>query len=285
MRISLQQGLWRDGAGFTTGVVRVLNGQDEALVADAGATDNAAVSATGLIVAACSIDGVGALTSEDARLLSIGDRERMLLALYRANFGEQLQAVVQCPRDACSETVEFELTVTQLLQATGSDSEATGVAPPTRTATLVTGCGKWQVCFRVPNGGDQELAAQVARSDPAQAVDLILGRCVAQVRDASGQPLAIDSWLPALRESLSQTFADIDRQANVSCALCCPACQTEFATVVDAAAFLMRELVGKRGIFAEVDQLARTYHWSESDILALPVVRRRRYLAMVTEAN
>jgi hypothetical protein len=32
---------------------------------------------------------------------------------------------------------------------------------------------------------------------------------------------------------------------------------------------------------ADVHRLARAYHWSEEDVLALPVTRRRRYLAHV----
>jgi hypothetical protein len=32
-------------------------------------------------------------------------------------------------------------------------------------------------------------------------------------------------------------------------------------------------------MIADVHRLASTYHWSESEILALPLPRRRRYLA------
>jgi hypothetical protein len=35
------------------------------------------------------------------------------------------------------------------------------------------------------------------------------------------------------------------------------------------------------GLLLEIDQLARAYHWSEADILAIPAARRRRYLALI----
>jgi hypothetical protein len=150
-----------------------------------------------------------------------------------------------------------------------------------RELALATEHGAWQVRYRLPNGSDQELAARVARSDKAQAVDLVLERCVLEVRDANGQLLAADDWRPVLRAPLSETFSKVDAQANVSCALRCPLCGTEFTALVDAGTFLVRELTGADGIFVQVDQLARAYHWSEAQILALPVARRRRYLALV----
>jgi len=284
MVVRLEQGLWRDGTCFASGRVRALIGEDEALLADLGPVATPAVRATALVAAACRIDGFGCLTPRDARLLTIGDRERFLIALYRANVGEWLDAVVQCPAAACGETVEFELAAECLLAPSEKGTELADVANPLplmRAIALATEHGTWRVRFRVPNGGDQELAARVAVSDRAQAVDLVLERCVAEVRDAKGQPLLVDEWRPVLREPLSEIFSEVDAQANMTCALCCPACGTEFTAVVDPGTFLVRELAGRHGIFAEVDQLARAYHWSEAEILALPVARRRRYLAMV----
>ncbi len=284
MVVRLEQGLWRDGSCFASGRVRALIGEDEALLADLGLAAVPAVRITALVAAACRIDGFGNLTPNDARLLSIGDRERFLIALYRANFGEQLDAVAQCPANACGETVEFELATECLLAPHEKAIEpADGAIPPplTREVALDTERGTWQVRFRVPNGSDQELAARAALSDTAKAADLVLERCVAEVIDANGQPLTVDDWRPQLREPLSATFSELDAQANMSYALRCPVCDAGFAAVVDAGTFLLRELASRHGIFAEVDQLARAYHWSEAEILALPVARRRRYLAMV----
>jgi len=286
--VRLEQGLWRDGTGFVEASVRVLTGEDEVLVADMGPTAIPAVRATALIAAACWIDGIGCLSLHDARLLSIGDRERCLLALYRLNFDQRLDAVVQCPATSCGETAEFELDVEYLFTSPEHGPEVTEGAMPiplAREVVLATARGEWQVRFRVPNGSDQELAAQFVLSDAAQAADLILECCVTEVTDSNGQALSIDDWLPLLREPLSQTFSEIDAQANVTCALRCPACGEEFRAVVDAGTFLVRELVGRQGIFTEVDQLARAYHWSESEILALPVARRQRYLALVAGGN
>lgn len=288
MVVRLEQGLWRDNARFAEASVRVLTGADETLIAGGEAAATPAARATMLVAAACRIEGIGSLTPDDARLLSVGDRERLLLALYRRNFGERFDAVVQCPAASCGETAELELAVESLLVPTAnepSSPEGAGSASLMHDITLATADGQWRVRFRVPNGGDQELAARVAASDAAGAGDRILERCVAEVRDASGKSLTVDEWLPVLRESLPESLCEIDQQANVTVKLRCPACETAITAIVDAGTFLHRELVGSHGIFVEVDRLARAYHWSESEILAMPVARRRRYLALVAGAN
>ena len=53
-----------------------------------------------------------------------------------------------------------------------------------------------------------------------------------------------------------------------------------FLPVVD------RELrVAARRILREVDSIARVYHWSEGEILALPRERRQYYLSRIDRAR
>ena len=92
--------------------------------------------------------------------------------------------------------------------------------------------------------------------------------------------MAPESVLADLRAPLAAVFAKLDPEAETELRAPCPACGTEVTALLDAESFLAGEFARTDGIFGEVDRLARTYHWSEAEILALTVARRRRYLAL-----
>jgi hypothetical protein len=53
----------------------------------------------------------------------------------------------------------------------------------------------------------------------------------------------------------------------------------------DAGTVLINALSAGGGIFRQVDRLARTYHWSEADILSLTSARRLLYLRLAESAR
>ena len=68
--------------------------------------------------------------------------------------------------------------------------------------------------------------------------------------------------------------------------LSCPVCGRDFSSVFDAAAWLFQELAGAAaGLWREVHLLALHYHWSEAEILRLPVRKRRLYLGLLAEST
>src|SRR6266536_3297301 len=121
--------------------------------------------------------------------------------------------------------------------------------------------------FPLPTGADQEAAARLADALEA-AVALLLERCV-------------EAGAPA--RDLSPVMAELDPQAELVLTLACPACGDEFEVPFDAGDFLARELAGVRDLERDVHRLALHYHWSEPEILALTVDRRRRYLELLAE--
>lgn len=281
--VRLAEGLWRQGVQETEAVVRPLTGADEALVADGVGWATPAESATALIAAATlRIGRIEAPGADAARELTVGDRERLLLALHALSFGSRVDAVASCPAAECGATIEIDLALPDLL--TPADSGARlAPAGPGRELTVEDDQQRWRVRFRLPNGGDQERVARLAAPDPAAAGDLILSRCVLELTDGAGRPAEPQAVLATLRSPLAEAFASLDPQAETTLAFRCPACARQSMALFDAAAFLLAELADPGGVYAHVDQLARVYHWSEAEILALPVTRRRRYLALVAE--
>jgi hypothetical protein len=279
--VTLRHGLRRGGARHRCAVLGELTGADEARLAELGPGASPALRATALI-AACvrSLGEIAPFGEAEARALTAGDRERLLLRLCDLSFRRPFEAVLSCPGEGCGETMEFGFSLENLLEEPESEPED---QDEIRLHVDAAGAGL-EVRCRLPTGADQEAAAAVARRDPAAAGDAVLARCILAVSNGDGRPLASGALLAHLRDPLAEAFAARDPDAETAVRAGCPACGTEVTALLDAESFLAAELARSDGIFGEVDRLARSYHWSEAEILALGVSRRRRYLALLGDA-
>jgi hypothetical protein len=196
--------------------------------------------------------------------LSIGERDRQLLELREALFGEHLTGLVACPR--CAEQVELELSTRELQ-----------VEPP-RGVDLTLLAGEHEVQLRLPDSRD---LLAVAAAGAAGAPALLFERCVvsarigAQAADAGALP-------PHVVAEAGRRLAQADPQADVQFAVTCPACGHAWSAPFDVVPFVWAELDAWAGrLFADVHALACAYGWTESEILALSPARRSAYLDMV----
>jgi len=74
-------------------------------------------------------------------------------------------------------------------------------------------------------------------------------------------------------------WAAADPLAVTELALTCPACGHRWPEEADLGPFVWRKVdAWAESLLDDVAQLARAYGWRESDVLALPPARRRRYL-------
>ena len=90
--VQLRSGLGARGRGARDAVLRSMTGADEALLAHWAADLPHAHATTEIL--ACVVDRIGDLSpvsADDARELTVGDRHRLLLALYRATHGPRLE--------------------------------------------------------------------------------------------------------------------------------------------------------------------------------------------------
>jgi len=64
----------------------------------------------------------------------------------------------------------------------------------------------------------------------------------------------------------------------------CPECGVEVVVYFDTRQFCLRELRDRAAfIYQDIDLLARRYHWSETDILTMPHVRRTNYAELARQ--
>ena len=273
--VPLINGLWHGGQWHGRAVLRPLSGAEETLLSEAGAALPAQLTTWLITATTRSIGEVEPVSHESARALTIGDRERLLLALHAISFAPQIDVVVRCAHAACGERIELALNLAQLLAAPPASPP-----PAAHTLTIAAADGALNVSFRLPNGGDHEAAARLA-GDLPRAADRLLTRCILSVTDERGRAREPDAVIGAVREPLVDALRTLDPAAETVARFECPACGHEGRALLDAFTLLRAELARSSSILADVSRLARAYHWSEADILALPIARRRRYLALL----
>ncbi|HLK88350.1 MAG TPA: hypothetical protein VKZ18_00570 [Polyangia bacterium] len=196
--------------------------------------------------------------------MSIGQSEAALLELRQATFGGSLVALENCPD--CRAFVELTVEPSVLLS----------MAPSTVGVTTLSVDG-WRVRFRVPRLVD--LRAIEEEADPSRARLLLLGRCLQEVFDPSGEPVAVEQLPASLHEPIARAMDEADPLAQLTLPLECPSCRRAWDGELDVASFFWREIsVLARRLLGEVHELASRYGWSESHILRLTEVRRHAYL-------
>ncbi len=200
--------------------------------------------------------------------LPLGQRDACLLQLHARLFGRALEGVATCP--GCQATVEVVLD-SEALQLPAAEMPSDGLP----ALDLHVAERDLAIRFRPVNCGDL-LALQHCR-DACAARQALLERCVT---DIAGRDAMEVAGLPQhVQAELAAAMAAADPQADLQLDCICPDCSHRWHPVFDIAAFLWQELhAWALRLLRDVDTLARAYHWSESDILAMSPRRRQAYL-------
>jgi hypothetical protein len=190
----------------------------------------------------------------DLVALPVAARDLGLLRLRELTFGSELAVFGSCP--VCGERLEFTLDAGQL----AGQLETAAAAGPVEW----TEDGRDYRLRPVTTG---DLLATLAAPDPDAAQEMLLARCLDQA--------------PPYPPGILKRFEELHADAEVRCAIDCPACTARHVYDLDIARFLWREVsVAARRLLAEVHVLAAAYGWAERDILALSPHRRAAYLEL-----
>lgn len=184
----------------------------------------------------------------------VGRTTARLLALFEELGGPELEGTAECR--GCGATAEFAVATADLAQA----------APEANAGWHTSGGTRWR-----PVSYD-DLVVAVQADDDAAAVDAVLARCL------DGASVGPDE-----RARLVEAMALADPLAEVDLDLTCPECAAPVRAVLDVVEFTWSRVVAQAQVLLlDIDALARAYSWSEAEILALPPVRRRRFVDLVT---
>ena len=187
--------------------------------------------------------------------MTIGEVDALTLHLRANLFGQEIVAVTACP--SCRTDAELSFRVKDVVLAPNVVREVT-----------------------VPYG------RHVLKVRPLNAKDLEAGAATVDVRETLFQRSLVESVEVEVTEELlsvvGKALAQADPQSNIELALNCPSCHTRTLRHFDPWAFFWNELESwALRTLSQVDLLARSYGWTETEILSLSSRRRTHYLKLL----
>lgn len=207
--------------------------------------------------------------SSEGTVRTLGERNARLMELHARWFGREVDLLSHCP--ACGTVAQFS-----------GDCEALAAqmrpkldnAPSHRLDAY-----GHQIEFRLPDSTD--IATASSDDNGEDFTQLLLDRCVlACTRE--GNYVSVRQLPAPVLDALSQHMETLDPGASVSFALECPHCDTHWNAPLDVGQLVWQKVqAAAERLLLDVDALARSYGWTEPEVLSLSPLRRAAYLQMV----
>ena len=200
---------------------------------------------------------------EHVRALGLAQRDWLLIELRSRSLGPRIKGEVLCPH--CGSAGEVEFATSDL-----------PIQPPADDQPLVIHLPSGKVArLRRLAAGDHEQFAATPGLDGAAQMALALNRAIVSLQ---GEP---DSLENEDRKALEQALASsVPEELKID--VDCHSCGQQLAARFGACAFFLAELrEHSKTLIDDVHTLARIYHWSEADVLRLPLRRRLAYLLRI----
>ena len=199
--------------------------------------------------------------------LPLGDIDALMLRLRQRVVGDVIRAESRCPAPGCGELVDVSFSIADYLAHHAPE------LPDDVEAAEEPGWYRLRhggVSFRPPTARDE-----LSLADPAPAAgdteEALLERCAPGVGPGTPDREAIEAALERLAPDLCGELSGS-----------CVECGAPVTPTFDPTAFTLGELRDRAApLFEEVARIARSFHWSEAAILALPAMRRERYADLV----
>lgn len=196
----------------------------------------------------------------------LGARNAALVKLRANLFGAAWPLRSSCP--SCKANNEFSVDAQALVTELASRL-------PDSEQTYRLNVGERSIAFRLPSSDDLVKAANSGDADTTALA--LLQHCV-----VNGDQMDLDV---ATQEQLSTRMQELDPAAVVSFSITCPACSHAWDAVIDVGSAVWTEVkAAAERLLLDIDALARTYGWSEPQILALSPLRRAAYLQLAGAA-
>ena len=207
---------------------------------------------------------------EELEKLSIGARDARLFHLREWMFGSSFHNTIDCPE--CAKQMEWEMRMEDLTMLSQYSEEAAS------EYNVVS--GNYTIRFRLPNSLDvsEVLSTNVSQSGS----ETLLQKCILEIMQKSEKQQV--RKLPAkLMNDLSAKMEELDPAADIRMNITCPNCNFRWEARFDIMSYLWEEIENwAQRILRDVVLLAKTFGWSEKEILNMGATRRQRYVEMIT---
>jgi hypothetical protein len=255
-------------------LIRPLTGTEELLLLESS-DDDLALALTLMTRVAQPLEEEGARGDADAWLqLTPTDVDFFILRLRQLMLGDRILSDVRCQAPGCKARIDVSFGIDQYLDhhlgargqtrgrgwiAESADEPGWFRVKDSRAPASRSGAG---AVFRLPTAAD--LRDVATRGDAAAE---LTRRCIRSELESARLRRAAEAAMEAIAPNLSQ---DVEGR--------CPDCAAKIDIHFDPRHYCLRELRDRaKFVYQDVDAIARRYHWSEADILALPHLRRMRY--------
>lgn len=264
-----------------------LTGREEELLATSWRPETASLVTTVLSRCVGRIGTIRPVTKDLARELLIADRQFLLLKLREATFGDSVRSSIPCPWPDCGERVSVHFSTGDVPVKESQDKGPSYTMSLSLEAAPADAAGEpvRDISFRLPNGGDQEAISPLLAENEAQALSLLLGRCVQRIgTQPHPDAAAIDRLSPRARMEIERQMEQVAPAVELVMEARCPECGRSFAAPFDLHHFFFGELrISRDLLYREVHYLAYHYHWSEHEILTMPRDKRRMYIDVLAD--
>jgi len=265
-----------------------LTGRDEEMLAQAGQSLAATLVTEVLSRCVRRLGGISPVPPEVTRRLLVADRQYLLLQVRQATFGDAVHADLVCPWPDCGVQVSVDFAV----------SDVPVEEPPYRASrhtmtlseeAIASGAdldSDGEVCFRLPDGSDQEELSGLLALNEAEALTGLLYRCVQRLGPHRPPDQEQCSRLPArARSEIEERMRQVAPRVEQSLAAACVGCGRSFVVPFDIQRFLLGELrTDSQLLYQEVHYLAFHYHWSEHEIMGMTRDKRRTYIDVLADS-
>lgn len=208
------------------------------------------------------------VSKESCLNLPISTRIELLMAVSSEEDDAPLLLQLQCPYESCNQLMELELTLQDIrdIQDKAIPDESIMIADQGFEYHLRRPTGRDQLSWHRQEYPDQETAVQTIIESLMVSVD-------------NHQPPALTSEMVA---KLDRCMHENDPLVNLTVSTQCPFCSQEWEHGIDIEQHLLENLRREQArLLKTIHVLASRYHWSETQILAIPEWRRRKYIDMV----
>jgi Zn finger protein HypA/HybF involved in hydrogenase expression len=209
-------------------------------------------------------------TPSSLAMLSIGERDEMLLCLREYLFGTKLKNTAACPK--CADIVEWE--------SNSRDMHLQPVPPLPANSVLEFVKDDLNIKYRLPNSTDLLRVIRNANSYIADP-NKLLTDCIVDIQHNS-EAIQVTNLDAETLQALEIQISNDDPQADIGMMLNCPACSNEWEAKFDILSYLWTEIdVWATHLLHEIYLLASAFGWAEKDILNMSPQRRTMYVKLI----
>jgi Family of unknown function (DUF6760)/T4 bacteriophage base plate protein len=264
-----------------------LTGREEELLAQRDNTQSASLVTTILSQTIKRLGTIAPVSETITGKLLVADRQFLLLKLRELTFGDKVEATLTCPWPDCGKKVDMNFSTHDIPVKESKEKAPYYSMKLSQEAAFKIESGELvrEVMFRLIDGSDQEVVSPLLRRNEAEALSLLLKRCILRIGDIQNPGDELLSRLsPLARMEIEKEIAIRAPHVEMNMEASCPECKREFDVPFDIHNFFFgRMRTSLDLLYREIHYLAYHYHWSENEILDMTRDKRHKYIEVLAD--